>query len=357
MKPMRPAWQHRLIGTAGVLVYLLAMFTVAFYLSDLVYRAAGWRPSLLVAQLTNSLLGLLFTGLTLGGVSFFFRSRNWPRRAGILIPIIEALERIAQGDFDVRLDKSFTGHEDAGIFGDLVESVNNMAEGLNQMENLRQEFISNVSHELQSPLTSIRGFAQALRDERLSPQERAHYLNIIETESTRLSRITENLLRLASLEAKQVSFEARPYRLDRQIRGLVLACEPQWTGGQIDMDVNLDEIEITADEDLLSQVWINLIHNSIKFTPPGGRVCVELHGQDGRIDFSIADTGIGITAADQERIFERFYKADPARQRTQEGSGLGLSIAKKIVEMHRGAIGVESTPGVGTVFRVSLPAG
>src|SRR5258708_5077177 len=122
------------------------------------------------------------------------------------------------------------------------------------------------------------------------------------------------------------------------------------------MDVALEEVEILADEDLLSQVWINLIHNSIKFTPEGGRVCVELRRQAGNVEFKISDTGIGISETDQARVFERFFKADKSRTRSNGGSGLGLSIAKRIVDMHQGAIGIESKLGAGTTFTVTLPA-
>jgi signal transduction histidine kinase len=174
-------------------------------------------------------------------------------------------------------------------------------------------------------------------------------------ESTRLSRIAENLLKLASLEARSVKFEPKPYRLDRQIRRLVLACEPQWSAKEIDMDVALNEVEVTADEDLLSQVWLNLIHNSLKFTPEGGRICLELRRQAESIEFSIRDSGIGIPEEAQAHIFERFYKADISRTHSNGGSGLGLSIAHEIVEMHRGSIKVASQPGQGATFQVCLP--
>src|SRR5262249_34226152 len=159
-------------------------------------------------------------------------------------------------------------------------------------------------------LTSIRGFAQALRNDQLSAADKSHYLSIIETESTRLSRLTDNLLRLASLEAEYAKFEPKSYGLDKQIRSLILASEPQWSEKAIDMKVALDEVTITADEDLLSQVWTNLIHNSIKFTPQGGKICVALHQNGAIVEFEIADTGIGISDEDKAHIFERFYKAD-----------------------------------------------
>jgi signal transduction histidine kinase len=230
-----------------------------------------------------------------------------------------------------------------------------MALELHQMEVMRQEFISNVSHEIQSPLTSIRGFARALQNDRLNPEERSHYLTIIETESMRLSKLSDNLLKLTALDSAQVQFEPKSYRLDRQIRDLILACEPQWADKGIDMDVCLAEVAIAADEDLLSQVWTNLIHNSIKFTPSGGSVRIELRPCADQIVFTIADTGIGIAETDQALVFERFFKADASRDRTKGGNGLGLAIAHKIVDLHHGTIGVESVLGAGATFSVCLP--
>jgi signal transduction histidine kinase len=238
----------------------------------------------------------------------------------------------------------------------LTNSVNKMALELDQMENMRQEFISNVSHEIQSPLTSIRGFAQALENDQLTNEERHHYLSIIEEESTRLSRITEDLLKMASLESEKLKYDPKPYRLDMQVRSLILACEPQWKNKLIDMEVSLEELTITGDEDLLSEVWTNLIHNSLKFTPPAGSVKVTLYSSDNNVMFRISDTGTGISEEDRARIFERFYKADKSRTNSVGGSGLGLSIVKKIVEMHKGRIEVESKVNVGTTFIVFLPA-
>jgi signal transduction histidine kinase len=205
-------------------------------------------------------------------------------------------------------------------------------------------------------LTSIRGFAQALKSNSLSNEERLHYLEIIEMESKRLSRLADDLLKLTSLEAEQVKFAPRPYRLDKQVRSLILTCEPQWSEKKIDMNVALKELTIHADEDLLSQVWLNLLHNSIKFTPPGGSIKVGLRMHADRVEFSITDSGIGIAPEDQCHIFERFYKADKARTHATEGSGLGLSIVRKIVDLHGGTIDLASKLGEGTTFIVSLPA-
>lgn len=347
----------RLLGTAWfifVLVFITSMFVVSFFLTAYIYKALNFHPSAVLIQVINSLLGLLLTGASVGTIGKYARSKGWIPEMNVFRPIIEALEKIAQGDFSIRLENEFKDNE---IVGELANTVNKMVLELDQMENMRQEFISNVSHEIQSPLTSIRGFARALENDELSVAERHHYLNIIEMESTRLSRITEDLLKLAALESDKIKFEPRTYRLDKQIRSLILTCEPQWRAKDINLDVSLEELEIVADEDLLSQVWNNLIHNSIKFTPPAGSVKVALQSRGDQIEFRISDTGIGISAEDQARIFERFYKADQSRTHANGGSGLGLSIVKKIVEMHKGTIEVKSKVGTGTTFIVSLPKG
>jgi len=344
--------KHPRLFTALWLLFVLAlvtsMFAVAFYLTGYLYRAVGWNPPAALVQIVNSLLGLVFASLVIRLFVGFFRIQQETTFA----LIIEAMERMARGDFTIRLDNL---HDDR-ILNGLAASVNKMAQELGQMENMRQEFVSNVSHEIQSPLTSIRGFAQALKSNSLSDAERLHYLEIIEMESKRLSRLADDLLKLTSLEAEQVKFAPRLYRLDKQVRSLILTCEPQWAEKKIEMDVALKELTIHADEDLLSQVWLNLLHNSIKFTPPGGSIKVALRTHGDKIEFSITDSGIGIATEDQLHIFERFYKADKARTHATEGSGLGLSIVKKIIDLHKGTIDFESKLGEGTTFVISLPA-
>jgi signal transduction histidine kinase len=330
-----------------VLLLITLMFSAAFFLTDYFYALTNLRPPALLAQIINSFLGLTFTGLITSIFSRFIRQRQFDS----FQQIIQALERIARGDFSIRLEHE---HQDGFLHG-LVESVNKMALELGQMENMRQEFISNVSHEIQSPLTSIRGFAQALKNDQLSLDERHHYLEIIEAESNRLSRLSDDLLKLAALDAEQTQSMPQRYRLDQQIRSVILTCEPQWRAKQLELEVDLEQAEIQADMDLLNQVWMNLLYNAIKFTPAGGRIAIALHQRSGQIEFSLADSGIGVSPEERVHIFERFYKADQSRTSSKGGSGLGLAIVKKIVDLHQGTINVESEVGQGTTFTVSLP--
>jgi two-component system, OmpR family, phosphate regulon sensor histidine kinase PhoR len=354
---VRPKTKNQIEVIAAIIaitLFVVVIFTGVYLVTAAIYARMDQPPSGVVTQAINTLLSLFCIFVVLIGLSHFFGSSQRSLETGVFGSIFEAMEKIAKGDFSVTINSE--NIQESGIIGELAKSVNTMALELNEMEQMRQEFISDVSHEIQSPLTSIRGFAKALQSDDLSAADRQHYLDIIESESSRLSKLTENLLKLASLESKQVKFEPKPYRLDRQIRSLILACEPQWTDKSIEMDVSLEEIEAIADEDLLSQVWMNLISNSIKFTPGRGHIYVELCRQAGGIEFKISDNGIGIPEVDQARIFERFYKADKSRTHsTNSGSGLGLSIAQKIVEIHQGKIAVESKVGIGTTFTVSLP--
>lgn len=346
-KTLSPAL--RVLLTLGVAwLVLAALVMVAYGLTGLVYAGLRWQPPALLAQLINTLLGFLLLGGLMFSVGKVFRQEQH-RWFG---PLVEALDRIAQGDFSTRVDwPADSGHPLAA----LAQSVNHMAAELNALEQMRQAFVSDVSHEIQSPLTSIRGFARALQADDLSPETRQHYLGIIETESVRLSKLSADLLELASLDSEQVKLEPKPYRLDKQIRSLILAGEPQWAGKHLELDAALDEVSVTADEDLLSQVWINLLHNSIKFTPEGGCVRVAARRTAAGVEVTVADSGAGIAPEDQPHIFERFYKADKARRRAEGGNGLGLSIVKKIVDLHHGTVRVDSQPGAGTTFTVSLP--
>lgn len=332
------------------LSFFTGCWTVAYFFTYWLYNKLNWTPHHYVAQLLNLLGGLFLMGLIIQLIGFLFFHK---RQKEFTDSMRDALRRIAQGDFKVRLN---LGRKLDPRYMEILDEINLMADGLEKLEVLRQEFISDVSHEIQTPLTSISGFARALQNESIDSDTRSKYLRIIEGESSRLSKLSENLLRLASLDSEKHPFEPKRYRLDRQLGTLILSCEPQWTGKSIELNADLDDVYVEADEDLLSQVWINLISNSIKFTPEGGQIDVTLRQNGSRVEFRIKDTGIGIAADQHELIFDRFFKSDKARSRKVGGSGLGLSLVKKIVEMHQGSVVVESELGQGSVFIVTLPA-
>ncbi|WP_256757575.1 cell wall metabolism sensor histidine kinase WalK [Cohnella sp. WQ 127256] len=347
----RPPKKWVVLTTIGIQVTIAASWGLAYALMGFIYNT--WFPEYghdLLRQYLTVVLGLFILFYTTLLVRRFFapvrRSMDW------ILQLLDAMKKLSKGDFNVNLE---TNTRFMGQFGPLVTGFNEMATELSQMEQMRQEFVSNVSHEIQSPLTSITGFAKALQNDKLSPETRKHYLEIIETESKRLSRMSDNLLKLTSLESKHHPFEVKPYRLDRQIRHIILSCEPLWQEKNIEMDVELPELIIHADEDLLSQVWVNLLHNSIKFTPEGGTISVELVRNADLIRIVITDSGDGVSDEALPHLFERFYKEDKARERSGSGSGLGLSIVKKIVNMHGGEVSASNHVRLGAVLTVVLP--
>jgi signal transduction histidine kinase len=339
-------FQH-VFGIVFFFVFVSFGFSAGYFIVSGIYHLFDFHTSDYFRHMATVIISLFVMSIVGYFISLFTRSR----RRNLFLEVLDALKRISKGDFNVYLELN-SGKRNQ--FTSLVDHINHMAKQLKQLEEMRQEFISNVSHEIQSPLTSIMGFARALQLNQLSGEERSHYLSIIETESRRLSKLSDNLMKLTSLETKHHPFERHSYRLDQQIRMIILACEPHWTEKELELDVSLEKVDITADEDLMSQVWTNLIHNSIKFTPKLGTIRVHLHQVDGKTVVKITDTGIGISKKDQVHIFERFYKADKARDRSKGGSGLGLSIVKKIIEMHDGTILVDSEEGKGTTFTITL---
>lgn len=270
---------------------------------------------------------------------------NHSHNSFALDTIRNALGEIARGNFDVNLTES-----ERDPFHELVQAFNEMAKNLGSLETMRQDFISNVSHEIQSPLTSIKGFAALLKSGSITDEERIHYAEIIESESRRMSAMSENLLKLSALDSGNNPLNLTEFRLDRQLQSIALALEPQWSAKNIAIDIHVEKASITADRDLLAQVWMNLLGNAIKFTPDGGIVSIVL--TDNAV--IIEDTGMGISESDLVHIFERFYKADKSRDRALGGNGLGLAIAKKILDLHGFSISAESQIQKGTRFTVRL---
>jgi len=318
---------------------------------SLIYRSTNSPPQFW-AYIFSGLLGM---GLFISAVSIvrFFIVRygkNARHSKNSYEQLINAMTRIAQGDFDVFIDT-----QDNFFHNDIAEGINKIARELASMEQLRQDFISNVSHEIQSPLTSIRGFAALLKNNALTDEEKNHYLGIIEAESKRLSALSDNLLKLSALESGGEPLTINAFRLDKQLEEVILMLEPQWSAKNIVMEADLEKLTIQGDEGLLSQVWVNLLHNAVKFTPEGGVIHIGLTAYNQEARCQIIDTGIGIAAENQIHIFERFYKVDKSRDRALGGNGLGLSLAKKIVELHSGQITPESELGKGSTFTVILP--
>ncbi|MFF2479767.1 ATP-binding protein [Paenibacillus sp. NPDC058071] len=265
--------------------------------------------------------------------------------------LTEATRRIAGGDFNIKLNI-----KQKGELGTLAQSFEQMMFDLRQLEQMRRDFVSNVSHEVQSPLTSISGYAMALKQVNLSDEDRIRYLDIIISEASRMSKMSDSLLKLSLLESQSQQMRLTSFSLDEQIRRVIVAIQPQWSARNIRFELDLKTAMLTADHDQLNQVWTNLLGNGIKFSEDGGVIHVSIKQDSKYVIVRITDSGIGISPEDQKHIFERFFKADRSHSRKYDGSGMGLAIVKQIVSLHHGDIRVESELGHGTTFIVTLPA-
>jgi len=292
------------------------------------------------------LLFILMVSLLIGTVISIFGGER------ILRPMrkmMEATKEVASGNFNIRVDASGAKEIDR-----LAESFNEMAKELSSIETLRTDFIGNISHEFKTPIVSIRGFARRLRkDTTLSEEQRNEYLDIIISESDRLTRLSSNVLLLSSLESTEKVLEKAPFYLDEQLRRTILLLEPQLQKKQLEVDVNVEKVEIVANEEMLQHLWINLLNNAIKFSPDGSVITIALRQNGDNVTVAVSDRGNGMDEEVKKRIFDKFYQGD--KSRATEGNGLGLSLVKRILELDKGSIAVDSQPGKGTCFKVSIP--
>ncbi|HHT9120313.1 MAG TPA: two-component system histidine kinase PnpS [Candidatus Hypogeohydataceae bacterium YC41] len=229
---------------------------------------------------------------------------------------------------------------------------------LKKLEKTRVEFVANVSHELKTPLASIKGFVETLKDGAVDEPENARrFLGIIEKHSNRLDNLINDLLNLSRIELRETPLELKRIRLLSLIKKITTNLEDRIREKNhvLELLVKPEGLELVADEPLLDQALTNLLDNAIKYTPEGGRLSISAREDGGRIELSVADTGIGIPEQDLPRIFERFYRVDKARSREMGGTGLGLAIVKHIMLAHGGEARVKSQPGLGSTFTLSFP--
>jgi two-component system phosphate regulon sensor histidine kinase PhoR len=256
--------------------------------------------------------------------------------------------------------------EDKEVFGGILLVLQDVT-AIRRLERMRSEFVANVSHELKTPITAVKGFAETLLGGAVNDPETARsFLQIIFDESDRLNRLIGDILELSKIESRRVPLQFSPIELSTFINKTIELMGSEALRKNIRISVKVEpDIYIEADEDRLRQIIMNLLANGISYTPEGGQVSIHAEpvtskGIGERMDYDhirihISDTGIGIPKKDLPRIFERFYRVDKARSRSSGGTGLGLSIVKHLVELHRGSISVDSKVGNGSTFTIELP--
>ena len=263
--------------------------------------------------------------------------------------INDALDKITKGDFEVRLNTVGVSHN----FAEIMNSINTMTEELSGVETLRTDFISNVSHEMKTPLTVIGNYGTLLQSPDLTEEERLEYAKNITHSSKHLAELITNILKLNRLENQQIFPHATSYNLSEQLCESLLQFESVWEEKEIEISTEIaEDIFISADSELLSIVWNNLLSNAFKFTDNGDKVSVSLSADSKYATVTVADTGCGMTSETGAHIFEKFYQGDTSR--ATHGNGLGLALVKRIIDITGSEISVTSMVGVGSTFTVKI---
>lgn len=259
--------------------------------------------------------------------------------------------KIAEGDFSEKIPMPLNSNDE---IGELIASFNYMTEKLENLEMMRKSFISNVSHELRSPLTSIRGFIEGVLDRTIPDDKRDFYLNLVREEVIKLNNLINQLLELSRLEWGKINLNLSTFKIYSVVAEELIKFEQRIEEKKIEVFLEVDEnLVVKADRDLISRVVHNLLDNAIKYNKVGGKIYIYSEVENGKAYITIQDTGIGIPEKLQKLIWERFYKVDESRS-LEKGVGLGLSIVKEIIKLHKQNIWVESEEGVGTKFTFTL---
>ena len=266
--------------------------------------------------------------------------------------ITAAAKKIVAGDFSTRVEPiSKLGADES--FNEIIDCFNQMAQELSSVETLRTDFIANVSHEMKTPLAVMQNYGTMLQQPELSEEKRMEYAKVVTDGSRRLADMMTNILKLNRLENQQIYPQAAEYDLEEQLCECLLQYENTWEQSNIEIETDIEEnVRVNADAELLSLVWNNLFSNAFKFTEPGGTVSLTLSTTEHHAIVKVKDTGCGMSPEVGSHIFEKFYQGDTSH--ATQGNGLGLALVKRVVDIMKGEISVESAKGVGTTFTVKI---
>lgn len=265
--------------------------------------------------------------------------------------ILDATNEIAKGNFDIKIDIKHE-HRKFDEYDKIMENINKMAEELGKNEVLKTDFISNLSHEIKTPLSVIQNYSIILQNDKLTKTEKQKYLSEMVSATKRLSNLVTNILKLNKLENQKLDFEITNFNLGEEIRKIVINFERLFDTKQLSLDCDIEDVEIYSSRELLEIVWNNLISNAIKFTPSGGNIGVYVKKQADFVMVRVSDSGIGMSSEVGKHIFDKFYQGDTSH--TGDGNGLGLALVKKVIDILGGEILVESQLGKGSEFIIKL---
>lgn len=329
----------------AMLIVVIGIFILAKYrlFNNLLYKVSDNFSDaffiVLLLAVSSMIMGIVIAGAV---GKFAMKPLN---------KLIHATNRLASGDYSARLSLGKVTRA-YPITQDLSESFNKLATELENTEMLRSDFINNFSHEFKTPIVSIAGFAKLLKKGNLDTEQTKEYLDIIEAESMRLSSLATSVLNLTKVENQTILTDETQFNLSEQLRNCILMFENKWIDKNIELNLNFGECNVFGNEELLKQVWINLIDNAIKYTTNDGYIEIVIEEKRDITKVDVINTGKEISPKNYDRIFNKFFQEDESH--SVAGNGVGLAVVKKIVDLHKGSIEVESKDGK-TRFSVILP--
>ena len=335
-------------------VILCTTCGIAYFMVFMGFSFLYNGPTTSTVALLMCLIACVIT-MIFGGIAL------WHSASYVTNPIVEiskGVQKVADGDFTVQLSfdnihrkkKTESYPDEIAV---MANNFNKMTQELNGMDYMRKDFMSNVSHEIRTPVAAIAGFSEMLLDGGLSEQEQKEYLSYIYQESQRLSRMSENMLHMSRLDHQNIVDLSQEVKVDEQIRRCIILLGEKWPDKDIHYELQLEKCSIVSNYDLLFQLWTNLIDNAIKYSEQSSTIWISLKTENHSLKISIKDEGVGISKEKLSKIYDKFYQCDESHKK--QGSGLGLSIVKRIIELLKGTILCESEEGIGTTMTVILP--
>lgn len=302
----------------------------------------------------KTVIPIAYWGLIAVGLTIFTRKKMRETYDEPLQQFASATKKVARGDFSVYMPTIHTSDK-LDYLDMMILDFNKMVEELGSIETLKTDFISNVSHEMKTPIAVIKNYAELIQKGKMDETQRMEYAQAIIDASMRLSDLISNILKLNKLENQKIDPEIKEYDVCRQLCESILQFENVWEKREIELEADIEDAAmVKADEDLMELVWNNLLSNAMKFTPPGGTVVVKQWSETQKVMISVTDTGCGMSPETKAHIFDKFYQGDTSH--SGEGNGLGLALAKRVIDLMGGEILVVSGEGKGSTFTVTLPA-
>lgn len=351
---MRQGKEQRVIKDSLFPVSLFAIYLGVLSLMSGIHQglvvlinAFDWNEAVQTA------IPIVYWGCVAVGLTLFTRKKIKDTYEVPLHMLAEATEQVSNGDFSVYVPTIHTADR-LDYLDVMILDFNRMVEELGSVETLKTDFVSNVSHEMKTPISVIKNYAELLQTGKGTEEERQEYARNIEEAAVRLSDLISDILRLNKLENQRIDPEIESYDLCGQLEECILHYEEMWDEKDLELEVDMEEKAVVqADRSLMEMVWNNLLSNAIKFTEPGGSVSIRQTTSADHVEVAVTDTGCGMSRENVRHIFDKFYQGDTSH--SKEGNGLGLALVQRILTLMNGEITVVSEEGKGSTFTVRLP--